>query len=80
MIDRKGWYEKVKSRLPLIIIFVGLIILGIGIWQIADTDIQTSASLKKAKEVIARKPVNYSQNKDVKKTEKKVNLQVLVIL
>ncbi|MCM2531468.1 class D sortase [Neobacillus pocheonensis] len=46
-----------KSKFPLIIIFVGIIILGIGIWQIADVNTQTSSSLQKAKEIIAEKPV-----------------------
>ncbi|EKN65025.1 hypothetical protein BABA_21721 [Neobacillus bataviensis LMG 21833] len=42
-----------KSKLPLLIIFVGLILLGVGLWQFADMKFQTKASVKQAKEMIA---------------------------
>jgi sortase A len=46
---------KVKAKIPLIIILAGLVIMGIGIWQFVDTKMETQATIKKAKEVIAPK-------------------------
>jgi sortase A len=52
----------VKSRWPLLLVMVGVIILAIGIWQMADVKMQTKASLKKAEEVISKQTVNSPTN------------------
>lgn len=41
-----------KSKFPLFIILIGLIVLGIGVWQIIDTKMQTNASLETAKKLV----------------------------
>jgi sortase A len=46
----------VKNKFPLLIIFTGLILVGIGLWQFIDVKTQTHASLKEAKELIADQP------------------------
>ena len=55
-----------KSKLPLLIIFIGLILLGVGIWQFADMKVQTNASVKQAKEMIAEQqedpPIKGTEN------------------
>lgn len=35
------------------IIIAGLVIMGIGVWQLVDTKIQTNATIKKAKEIVS---------------------------
>jgi sortase A len=57
-----------KSKFPLIIILVGLIIMGIGIWQFVDVKLETQASVKKAKEIVAEPPKNTSKKIDEKET------------
>ncbi|HEY2421426.1 MAG TPA: class D sortase, partial [Neobacillus sp.] len=52
-----------KSKFPLIIILVGLIIMGIGAWQFVDMKVETNSSIKKAKALIAE-----HQNDPTKKT------------
>ena len=42
-----------KSKFPLIIILAGIIIMGIGGWQFLDVKMETEASIKKAKTIIA---------------------------
>ncbi len=42
-----------RSKLSMILIVIGLIISGIGVWQLIDVKMQTKASLKKAKEIVA---------------------------
>nr|WP_207627521.1 MULTISPECIES: class D sortase [Bacillaceae] len=37
----------------MLIISIGLILLGVGVWQFVDTKVQTKASVKQAKEMIA---------------------------
>lgn len=59
-----------KSKFPLIIIFLGLILLGIGLWQIVDVKIQSTASIKKAKAIIGEQP-----NEDPKIVDGKMTLQ-----
>lgn len=59
----KGRYVKVKLKLPLFIVLAGMILFGVGIWQYADMKIQTKASLKQAKVVIGKQPVNASKKK-----------------
>jgi sortase A len=54
----------VKAKLPLLIIFAGLILVGIGLWQYTDTVVQTKASLKEAKEIIAQQPVDAPGKRD----------------
>ena len=46
----------VKNKFPLLIIFTGLILVSIGLWQFIDVKTQTHASLKEAKELIADQP------------------------
>jgi sortase A len=41
-----------KSKLPLFIIFIGMILLGIGVWQIINVKIQNNASLETAKKLV----------------------------
>ncbi|WP_462412424.1 class D sortase [Neobacillus sp. Marseille-QA0830] len=52
-----------KSKFPLLIILVGLIIIGIGVWQIVDVKVQTAASVEKAKKLVENKqnPVKNDQ-------------------
>jgi sortase A len=42
------------KKLPLLFIVVGVIIIGIGIWQIVESKLQADASLKAAKEIVAQ--------------------------
>ncbi|MBS4215439.1 MULTISPECIES: class D sortase [Neobacillus] len=51
-----------KSKIPLLIIVAGLIVLGVGVWQIADTKMQTKASLQEAKKLIRERPEKASAN------------------
>ncbi|MCL6572675.1 MAG: class D sortase [Bacillus sp. (in: Bacteria)] len=53
-----------KAKLPLLIIFAGLILLGIGLWQYTDTLVQTNRSLKEAKKIIAEQSVDASEKRD----------------
>jgi sortase A len=50
----------VKSKFPLLIILVGVIVLGIGIWQIIDVKMQTNASLQEAKAIVAKNNGDFS--------------------
>jgi sortase A len=47
-------YVKMKSKVPLLIILAGIIISGIGIWQIVDSKAQTTATLKEAKKIVTQ--------------------------
>lgn len=58
---RKRVVHKVKSKIPFILIIAGLVIFGIGLWQLADVKTQTNASLKKAKEIVKKQPGNHSE-------------------
>ena len=42
------------KKLPLFIILAGLVVIGIGVWQIVETKFQTDSSLKEAKEIVAK--------------------------
>jgi len=53
MSQCKGRYLKVKSKLPLFIILIGLILLAVGLWQYVDMKFQTKASLMQAKEIVS---------------------------
>jgi sortase A len=52
-----------KSKLPLLIILIGVIVLGIGIWQLIYGKLQTNDSLQKAKELVSRQTVNTHEGK-----------------
>ncbi|MGG3560433.1 class D sortase [Neobacillus rhizosphaerae] len=52
-----------KSKLPLFIIFIGVIVIGVGIWQLVDVKLQTNHSLEKAKELVSKQPADPSYNK-----------------
>ena len=45
-----------KAKFPLLIIFIGLILLGIGGWQYINGKYQTKASLKEAKKMVLEQP------------------------
>ncbi|SDM24706.1 class D sortase [Bacillus sp. OK048] len=42
------------KKLPLFIILAGLVVIGIGVWQIVETKFLTDTSLKEAKEIVAQ--------------------------
>lgn len=45
-----------KAKFPLLIIFIGLILLGIGGWQYLNGKYQSMASLKEAKKMVLKQP------------------------
>ncbi|MGX6442966.1 class D sortase [Neobacillus sp. K501] len=47
------------KKLPLLFIVVGVIIIGIGIWQIVESKLQADASLKEAKEIVAQQQKDF---------------------
>ncbi|MDN3018472.1 class D sortase [Paenibacillus sp. BSR1-1] len=47
-----------RAKFPLFIIFIGLVLLGIGAWQYIDVKLQTKSSLKEAKEMVRDQPAN----------------------
>ncbi|SFB16741.1 MULTISPECIES: class D sortase [unclassified Bacillus (in: firmicutes)] len=55
---------KFKSLLPLLFIVVGIVIIGIGGWQILDSKTQTEDSLEVAKKIVEK-------NSDLKGTKNK---------
>ena len=59
-----------KSKFPLIIILAGLIIIGIGVWQFVDVKLETKASIKKAKTIIAEQRTTPLERTIVKGSEK----------
>ncbi|WHY76387.1 class D sortase [Neobacillus sp. WH10] len=52
-----------KSKLPLFIILIGIILLTIGLWQYVDMKYQTEASLKQAKEIISKQHTDTQKKK-----------------
>ncbi|OIK17046.1 hypothetical protein BIV60_01250 [Bacillus sp. MUM 116] len=42
-----------KSKIPLLLVLAGLILIGIGVWQFIDVKVQTKASLNEAKEIVS---------------------------
>ncbi|MGG3469666.1 class D sortase [Neobacillus pocheonensis] len=50
-----------KAKFPLLIIFIGLILLGIGGWQYINGKYQTGASLKEAKKMVLEQPDNNAE-------------------
>lgn len=59
-----------KAKLPLILILTGLIIIGFAAWQLLKVKMQTDASIKQAKEIVAN-------NKSVEPAEAKKQLSSL---
>jgi len=53
----------VKSKLPLFIVLVGIILLAVGLWQYVDMKFQTEASLKQAKEIISEQHTDTQKKK-----------------
>jgi sortase A len=49
---------KIKSWLPIIIIIAGIVVLGIGIWQISNVNSKTNETLNKAKQFVAKNQEN----------------------
>ncbi len=72
---------KVKSKLPLIIILIGLLFIGIAAWQFANTKMQTSASIKKAEELVSHQksaaPAEGKKNSTPAKVGETVGLLVI---
>lgn len=60
------------KKLPLLFIVVGVIIIGIGIWQIVESKLQADASLKEAKKIVAQPQDDFLPNAP-KGTENKDN-------
>lgn len=42
------------KKFPLLIIIAGLVVIGIGVWQIVETKFQGDTSLKEAKKIVAQ--------------------------
>ncbi|MDM5330800.1 class D sortase [Neobacillus sp. CF12] len=57
-------------KLPLFIILAGLVVVGIGIWQIVETNFQTDASLKEAKRIVAQAESRYDDEDSFKNPKK----------
>ncbi|MGG1677623.1 class D sortase [Neobacillus sp. NRS-1170] len=69
-----------KAKFPLFIIFIGLVLLGIGAWQYIDVKLQTKASLKEAKEMVLDHPAKaevQQQKHDVSKMGETAGLLVI---
>jgi sortase A len=64
--SKKGWYMKVRGKIPLIIILIGIIIMGIGIWQYVDMKLETNAAVTQAKEIISDQVPDAPNNTDGK--------------
>lgn len=58
------------KKLPLFIILAGLVVIGIGVWQIAETNFQSDASLKEAKRIVAQSESNYDEEEPIKNLQK----------
>lgn len=57
-------FMKVKSWLSLIIIGAGMVLLGIGIWQITSMNIKTKDALAEAKQIVKEKKVQRPSKDD----------------
>lgn len=44
-----------KTKFPFFLIIIGLILLGVGVWQYAHTKVKSTAALQQAKEIISQK-------------------------
>ncbi|MFS0775756.1 class D sortase [Neobacillus sp. 3P2-tot-E-2] len=58
------------KKLPLFIILAGLVVIGIGVWQIVETNFMTDASLKEAKRIVAQAESKYEQEEPIKNLKK----------
>lgn len=58
------------KKLPLIIILAGLVVIGIGVWQIVETNFMTDASLKEAKRIVAQAESKYEEEEPIKNLKK----------
>jgi sortase A len=45
----------VKTKFPFFLIVIGLILLGVGVWQYAYTKVKSTTALQQAKEIISQK-------------------------
>jgi sortase A len=45
----------VKTKFPFFLIVMGLILLGVGVWQYTHTKVKSTAALQQAKEIISQK-------------------------
>lgn len=55
---------KGKSLLPFLFVVAGIIIIGLGVWQIFDSKQQTEVSLQEAKKIIKSQPQATSKKGD----------------
>ncbi|MEH7254118.1 class D sortase [Neobacillus niacini] len=58
------------KKLPLFIILAGLVVIGIGVWQIVETKFLTDSSLKEAKEIVAQAESREFDEETPKRAEK----------
>lgn len=58
------------KKLPLLIILTGLVVIGIGVWQIVETNFMTDASLKEAKRIVAQADSKYEEEEPIKNLKK----------
>ena len=58
------------KKLPLLIILAGLVVIGIGVWQIVETNFMTDASLKEAKRIVAQAESKYDEEEPIKNLKK----------
>jgi sortase A len=58
------------KKLPLLIILAGLIVIGIGVWQIVESNFMTDASLKEAKRIVAQAESKYDEEEPIKNLKK----------
>jgi len=66
MTFKKRQVFKMKTKLPLIIILIGLLLLGVGVWQYVQTKVKSNTALEQAKEIISQKqPVAAEKNKKI---------------
>ncbi|XJZ26409.1 class D sortase [Bacillota bacterium Lsc_1132] len=47
---------KLKNWIPLIVVLAGIVLAGIGVWQLIDGKMQTKDTLKKAKAIVQEQP------------------------
>ncbi|MBT2656861.1 class D sortase [Bacillus sp. ISL-18] len=53
-----------KRKFPFFLIVIGLILLGVGVWQYAHTKVKSTTALQQAKEIISQKqPVTADKKK-----------------
>ena len=55
-----------KTKLPMFIILIGLILLGVGVWQYVHSIVKSTTTLQQAKEIISQKqPVSAEKKKKI---------------